>query len=69
MGVSGYWFGQSYDGVSCRLEMAMILMVRIGVGTFKHGYEYATDSAYPLTRCIKLSSDRQQQLRLIGIQS
>ena len=44
MGASGYWFGQSYDGVRA-VWNGHDSQVRIGVGTFKHSTGI-TDSAY-----------------------
>ena len=59
MGASGYWFGQSYDGVRA-VWNGHDSQVRIGVGTFKHSTGI-TDLPI-LTQYMKLFTDRQQRL-------
>ena len=59
MGASGYWFGQSYDGVRA-VWNGHDSQVRIGVGTFNI---VQVSLILPiLTQYMKLSTDRQQRL-------
>ncbi len=59
MGASGYWFGQSYDGVRA-VWNGLHSQVRIGVGTFKHSM--VSLILHILMQCTKYLLDHQQQL-------